>query len=289
MWVDSGAQLVYFSFKEPEVNNYSLWYTNCSDGDVDPKYKAKTLYEWQITNDETSEGRWVAVATLKGNVSNRAVSMIRQTQNGISAEITNARGDYSGLDLRLGSQESRFSLLCAKVNPTDISYQIDSTIYNSTDVLPSTGTENYYYVVGTKSPYDVYYWDNSEYKQNTNFIYDGIDLYKIDAASIVGAVNGSESSIAITADHIVLNGYTSNADGSFQIDENGYLIASSATLTDGTITIGDNFKVDSTGKMTATSATLTGGTIKIGDKYFTEERLKNLIDLLDVIDFSSNE
>ena len=34
-----------------------------------------------------------------------------------------------------------------------------------------------------------------------------------------------KSSTAITADHIVLNGYTSNANGSFQIDQGGYMIA----------------------------------------------------------------
>ena len=52
----------------------------------------------------------------------------------------------------------------------------------------------------------------------------------VNTASIVNAVNEDDSSIAINAKHIVLNGYTSNADGSFQIDTDGYMIASGGTI-----------------------------------------------------------
>ena len=52
----------------------------------------------------------------------------------------------------------------------------------------------------------------------------------VTTASIINAVNNSESSVAINANHIVLNGYTSNADGSFQIDKNGYMIAKAGTI-----------------------------------------------------------
>lgn len=52
----------------------------------------------------------------------------------------------------------------------------------------------------------------------------------INTASIINSVNGSDSSVAINADHIVLNGYTSNANGSFQIDEDGYMIAKGGNI-----------------------------------------------------------
>ena len=48
----------------------------------------------------------------------------------------------------------------------------------------------------------------------------------VNAASIIAAINDAESSVNIEADHIVLNGYNiTNGNGSFQIDDDGNMIA----------------------------------------------------------------
>ena len=53
---------------------------------------------------------------------------------------------------------------------------------------------------------------------------------KVNTASIVAAVNDKKSSVAINGDHIVLNGATTNGNGSFQIHENGYMIATGGNI-----------------------------------------------------------
>ncbi len=201
-WVEYDNTVVFFNNGVPAPSDLlQYWYVDSNkapDG-----YEPHTLYTWQ---DE----QWTKISTLTGNATNRAISMIRQTQNEIALEVTNARGDFAGLNARLEEDKEAYTQMVASV------------------------------VNG-----------------------DG----KITGASIIAAVNDDKSSATITADHIVLNGYTSNANGSFQIDKNGYLIASGATLTGGTITIGDKFKVNNTGQLTASSATITGGTIKIGSNF----------------------
>ena len=162
---------VIFQFSPPANSNntYKYWYLNATN--PMSGYEAFALYVWE-------NKQWKKVNTLAGNASNRAVSMLRQTTNEIAAEVTDARGSYTGLSARLEADNKAQTAMVASV-------------------VDKNG--------------------------------------KVTAASIINAVNNDKSSVAITADHIVLNGYTSNANGSFQIDTNGYMIAQGGTLAGWTI------------------------------------------------------
>lgn len=104
---NTSSMAVYFSQVEITIggdNNYGYWYTDGDEViDVDGNsgtYQSYTLYKW---NDDG----WLAVATLAGNVSNRATSQVRQTANEIAAEITNARGSVAGFGAWIEDTESR--------------------------------------------------------------------------------------------------------------------------------------------------------------------------------------
>lgn len=119
---NTAAQSVYFqAHNKPEINEndtYGYWYTN---GDTltgtAVGYDTYTLYKWDKyeTKDENgndiTDWHWVAVATLAGNSSNRAVSQIRQDANSISLEVTNARGSAASLNARINDAESNIQMM----------------------------------------------------------------------------------------------------------------------------------------------------------------------------------
>lgn len=72
---------------------------------------------------------------------------------------------------------------------------------------------------------------------------------------LVASINATANTVAITADHIKLNGYVSNSNGSFSVSETGYV-----TMKD----------CDVSGKITATSGTIGGFTIG-GSSIYTNE------------------
>lgn len=110
----------------------------------------------------------------------------------------------------------------------------------------------------------------------------------VNAASIINSVNNSGSSVAIKANHIILDGYTANGNGTFSIDQNGHMIASGGKIAEYTISgdalygsqvgmcanpgthyafwagaaFGDSanasFRVSHTGELKATKAEITG-------------------------------
>lgn len=99
---------VYFSGTEPDVDDrLEYWYTNSiSVTDLEGNtgtYESYTLYKWE-------EDHWLAVATLSGNASNRAVSEIYQTTNQITTSLSNAIGGFTSLDERLSDIDSRINL-----------------------------------------------------------------------------------------------------------------------------------------------------------------------------------
>lgn len=221
-WIESANPSVIFSSEMVESFMYYIYWYVDSDNDIEyngKTYYKKSLYKW---NYDTSE--WEQVNILAGNVTNRIVSAVRQTTNEIAAEIVGARGDAASLKLKIDSQESRFSLLASRVNADDISYSVDSTIYESVDKLPPTGSANYYYIVGNGSPYSIYYWDGTSYKQNTNLTSDGVNLFKVNVASIIGSVNNDESSISLNANRINFNGTTFNLNTQSMVFTTGNLI-----------------------------------------------------------------
>lgn len=190
-WIEHSIGSVWVSPAIPANSNGTLKYWYIDSNTPSEGYEAYALYVWE-------EEQWKKVNTLAGNASNRAVSMIRQTTNEIAAEVTNARGNYTGLKARLEADK-------------------DAQVEMIASVVGEDG--------------------------------------KVTAASIVNAVNDSGSSVAINADHIVLNGYTTNGDGSFQIHQNGYMIATGGTIGGWEI---DNHKIHSPAVYGSASGTICG-------------------------------
>ena len=109
-----------------QYDNFGYWYTNCdapedSDGNLGV-YEPYTLYKWE-------DGHWIAVATLKGNVSNRIISEIYQTANEIMMGVINPRGGVAAFDAKITDTESTTQQLAAWKNGEDESKAI---IYQET-------------------------------------------------------------------------------------------------------------------------------------------------------------
>lgn len=185
-WLTVGeSPSVYFSAVEPSINNrLAYWYTDGNeitdvDGNADI-YEPYTLYKWE-------EDHWLAVATLKGNVSNRSTSQIRQTVNEFAAEVVNARGDFANLGARI----------------TDTVAEVQSITAWTKDA-----NGNQYNLATIKQTADDAGADIALVVQEK----DGEKV--VNAASIVSAVNQSGSSVVINADHIKFDGYVSFANKS---------------------------------------------------------------------------
>lgn len=122
---------VYFSTVEPTIHEsweYGYWYTDgktitAKDGSTD-KYESYTLYKWETDH-------WVAVATLKGNASNRMISEIYQTTNEIMMGVINPRGGIAAFNAKLTDTESKAQTTAQWAKGTDES---GNTLYNITTI-----------------------------------------------------------------------------------------------------------------------------------------------------------
>lgn len=169
--LNTSAPSVYFSAEAPSViGDFGYWYTN-SDA-VSEGYEPYTLYKWE-------EDNWVAVATLAGNVNNRSVSQIRQTANEIALEVTNARGSAATLGARITDTESEVRTLTAwtkdengeQYNLATIKQTANEAGASVAQVVEAVGSDG-----------------------------------KVNAASIITAVNNDTSGVVISANHINLKG-----------------------------------------------------------------------------------
>lgn len=137
--------------------------------------------------------KWTEVATLAGNVNNRITSMIRQTANEIALEVTNARGSAASLGTRISDTESEVQSLALwskggdkdgeQYNLATIKQTADGAGASIAQVVKAVGEDG-----------------------------------EVSAASIVAAVNGSDTSVVINADHIKFDGFVSFANKS-DVDE----------------------------------------------------------------------
>jgi len=169
--LNTSAPAVYFSIEAPSVGgDFGYWYTNgktVADG-----YEPYTLYKWD-------EDRWVAVATLAGNVNNRSISQVRQTANEIALEVTNARGSAATLGARITDTESEVQSLASwtkdengeQYNLATIKQTANDAGASIAQVVEAVGSDG-----------------------------------KVNAASIITAVNNDTSGVIISADHINLKG-----------------------------------------------------------------------------------
>lgn len=165
-WEEHVNSVAFFSNVPNPGGNLRYWYI---DSDKAPKgYEPRALYMFE-------DGKWIKVNIFYNNPNNRIVSSISQEVDNIGLEITNARGNYAGLNARLEADNKAQVAMVASV----------------------------------------------------------VDEHgNVNTASIVNAVNESGSSVTINGDHIVLNGATTNGDGSFQIHQDGYMIATGGQIGD---------------------------------------------------------
>ena len=182
--INVSAPSVYFSAYEIAIttgDDYGYWYTSAktiydTDGNITEKYEPYTLYKWDVD-------RWIAVATVAGNVNNRAISQIRQTANEISIEVTNARGSATTLGARIDDTESEVQSLALWSKGGDEDgeqYNLASVVQKADDA--SASVAQIVEAVGS----------------------DG----KVSAASIVTAVNSQtgDSFVAIEGKYVNLKG-----------------------------------------------------------------------------------
>ena len=247
-WVQySGAVAVLKTQVPSHTQQKKYWYVDTNN--PPNGYEPHTLYMSTKLTD-SGEKKWIKVSTSDN--SNRAISLIRQTQNEIALEVSNVKGSVAGFDAKLENNKQAYTQMVSSV-------------------VDSEG--------------------------------------KVNTASIVAAVNNGASSVAINGNHIVLNGATTNGNGTFKIDTSGHMEATGGKIggwsissnalkkvvsrdgkewnyymqipdsdTGSVIAVrygeGENpstwtypFRVNAKGELTASKANITGGSIKIGDDF----------------------
>lgn len=195
-WEESAAPLVAFFSEEPAPSRVlKYWYI---DSDTAPEgYEPHALYIWE--NEQ-----WKKVNILDGNVSNRIVSMIRQSANEISVEVVNARGDIVSLNERITPVEASVQTVATWKSAVEGDVRKIATIeQTASDASASVA------MVVRKT-------ENGK---------------EIDTASIILAINeDGENFICADADYINFTGktldlvskqFTITAKDGFKLDENG--------------------------------------------------------------------
>lgn len=208
IWTSSASPAVSFSSSYISGNDNSpFWVTGDNsimhNGVI---YEPNTLYKWNGT-------KWDKVIMLDGNISNRAVSAIRQNINEIELSLTSARGSYAGLDLRLDANEATMTEMVTwkdkiNTNMASINLTADEVGATISSIVTNIGKDG-----------------------------------AVNASSIVQAINDAASSVVIHADHIQIDGSTLQIDASninleglvtankkFQIDAKGSIIATGGTI-----------------------------------------------------------
>ena len=210
-WLTVGeAPSVYFTTMEPVAStSYRYWYT---DGDVitdiegnTDTFESYTLYRWEGDH-------WLAVATLKGNVNNRAVSEIYQTTNEIMLGVTNPHGCIAAMDARLTDTESKLDLTAQWAKGDDGS---GKPSYNLAAVELSSDEDgsSLALVVADESGNTVLGGASIVLSQDTNSSFISLDADRIDFKGgeikfDATNINFDVENYTIDADKINLNGET---------------------------------------------------------------------------------
>lgn len=191
-WIASDSPYVAFSSQYVVGNNTTVrfWVVD-SEEPIEYNgiiYEPDTLHMWQ-------ENRWVVVADLASNPSNRIANTLRYTTNSLAAEITNARGSAATLGIRLTDTESEIQTLASWKSDVENDVANIATIKQTAD---DAGASIAQVVQSIGS--------------------DGV----VNVASIVTAINDSgDSSITLNADHINVDGaFTTNGNAGFTVDGN---------------------------------------------------------------------
>lgn len=271
-WTASGKVVV--SGTEPSGTTYPYWYTDSDT--VTSGYELHTLYKLEIyTQDGASSTRWVAVASLKGDSSNRAISQIRQNANAISVQVTNAQGSITGLTTRMGTAESSLNTVVAWKNNVSSNVSKIATIESKANASAASISQ----VVSSVG-------SNGQ----------------VTSASIITAINNSGSSVTINASKINFVGFTTfvrpsdlSSSGTTTISgnrvrtgtiaSNNYVYGQSGMsidLSNGAIycknfSVNADGSVDVKGKITAYSGSIAGYTIGKSKAYPKLDTLHKVI------------
>lgn len=93
---EKGAQVSmsteYFEYDETN-NQFDLWYCvkdviHVNPHGADDVYRAGTLYAWR-------DGKWFAITTTQDSLLSRSISLVRQTAESYSIEISDMKGNFS--------------------------------------------------------------------------------------------------------------------------------------------------------------------------------------------------
>lgn len=223
-WYVSNAQAVTFS-KEYVEGNEECPYWIVLDKDVERNgitYDLGGLYKWE-------NGAWVKVASIIDNSISRAVSSISQKANEISAEVTDIQGDVASHKQWIDENDANIQDIVTWKN--DNAESIATTIQSASDSAAYIGQ-----IASIK---------NEDGTVNAT-------------ASIVAAVNDSDSSVSIKADKIVMTGTTTFLKPS-DVGEGGTTVIDGGRIITGTINA-DRIDVDNL-KVKAANIT---GTLTIG-------------------------
>lgn len=210
MWSEKVGQ-VWFGTEQPAGTAYDYWY----DGTA--------LYI-------LSNGQWLEVATLAGNVNNRITSMVRQDVDAITAEVVNAYGGVAGFGAKIKDTE-------AKVNSYAYWPKDDNSWYNMATI------------------------DQSADKDGSNLVLAVVDKQGetiLNGATIVLDQGGDDSFINISADRIMLDGETT-----FTVVDGGSTKINGASIATGTIDA-DKIKANTLSAISANLGTITAGNIGVG-------------------------
>lgn len=224
-WLTVGeSPSVYFSSIEPTINDrLAYWYTD-SDiiTDINGKtdiYEPYTLYKWE-------EDHWLAVATLKGNASNRMVSEIYHTTNQITMGVANPRGCIAAIDARVTDTESDVSSLAAWRRG-------DDSEKSSESIIKQTSNDD-----GASVTISAYQRNLDGTVENT-------------ASLVLNSSATDPSALVLNADNIL---FTSTADyGSITLDASQIILSGTTTF--------DSLLVD--GKTTINGGSIEANTITV--------------------------
>ena len=208
---ETPSQNVFFTDDAPAgMGSVSPLYWVVGAGYKGTDYKVGALY---LYNNNV----WSEVALGTSNSMSRTVALVTQTQNSWQEAINNVNGDMAALSAKVDENGSNVAMVASVVKEVtgvnlDFADNTEKTPYTSKDDIISTDKTKYF-VVGDKAPYDIYYYDGTQYVQKINWSYDGQRVLQPNTASIVTSANEDTSGILLGASHIKFEGenYTVNA------------------------------------------------------------------------------
>lgn len=215
---------------------------------TEPQYKIGGLY-LAVYNSTSQTWEWKECALGSSNSMSRVSAIVEQTQNSWQTSISNVKGDMAALSAKVDENGSNVAMVASVVKEVDgvnldFADNTEKTPYTSKDDIVSTDKTKYF-VVGTKTPYDIYYYDGTTYVQKINWSYDGQRVLQPNTASIVTSANEDTSGIKLSADHITFEGTTYKVDAKY-IDFTGeeYTINANRINFDGNATFSGYAKTE---------------------------------------------